>query len=140
MIVIDTSVFVDSLFEKNKERYEIANKFLAKIRGLTVYLIELLSVARRLGMDLTKEEVIDLTSDFEVIPEDSIFEIALEITEKVHPRAIDSYFIATAKLTDSILISNDRKMVNNSRAFKIESYYLIEEIDKVLSKIEDLRR
>ena len=58
MIVIDTSVFVDSLFEKNKERYEIANKFLAKIRGLTVYLIELLSVARRLGMDLTKEEVI----------------------------------------------------------------------------------
>ncbi len=140
MIVINTSVFVDSLFEKNKERYEIANKFLAKIRGLTVYLIELLSVARRLGMDLTKEEVIDLTSDFEVIPEDSIFEIALEITEKVHPRAIDSYFIATAKLTDSILISNDRKMVNNSRAFKIESYYLIEEIDKVLSKIESLRR
>ena len=140
MIVIDTSVFVDSLFEKNKERYEIANKFLAKIRGLTVYLIELLSVARRLGMDLTKEEVIDLTSDFEVIPEDSIFEIALEITEKVHPRAIDSYFIATAKLTDSILISNDRKMVNNSRAFKIESYYLIEEIDKVLNKIESLRR
>ena len=145
MIVIDTSVFVDSLFEKNKERYEIANKFLAKIRGLTVYvprvfLIELLSVARRLGMDVTRDEILDLTSDFEVIPEDSIFEIALEIAEQVHPRAIDSYFIATAKLTDSILISNDRKMVNNSRAFKIESYYLIEEIDKVLNKIEDLRR
>lgn len=54
MIVIDTSIFVDSLFEKNKERYRIANKFLAEIRGLIIYvpkvfLIELLLIARRLG-------------------------------------------------------------------------------------------
>ncbi len=144
MIVIDTSVFVDSLFEKNEERYKIANKFLAEIGGLIVYvpkifLVELLSVAGRLGIRITKDEIIDLISDFEIISEDSIFEFTLEIAEKVHPRAVDSYFIATAKLTSSILISNDRKMVKNARAFGVESYYLLGEINEALNRIENLK-
>ena len=144
MIVIDTSVFVDSLFEKNEERYKIANKFLAEIGGLIVYvpkifLVELLSVAGRLGIKITKDDIIDLISDFEIISEDSIFEFTLEIAEKIHPRAVDSYFIAIAKLTSSILISNDRKMVKNARAFGVESYYLLGEINEALNRIENLK-
>ncbi len=114
MIVIDTSVFMDSLFERNAKRLTIANESLTEIVGKTVYVpkvfsIELLSIARRLGVGMTKGDVLDLISDFEIVSEDLIFDLALEIAERVHPRAIDSYFIATAKLTNSILVSNDRR-------------------------------
>jgi len=50
-------------------------------------------------------------------------------------RNIDSYFIATSKLANSILISNDRIMVNNAKKYGIKAYYLIEEIDKVLREL-----
>ena len=78
MIVIDTSVVVDSLFERNAKRFTIANEFLTEIVGKTVYVpkvfsIELLSIARRLGVGMTKRDVLDLISDFEIVSEDSIF-------------------------------------------------------------------
>jgi predicted nucleic acid-binding protein len=58
---------------------------------------------------------------------------------KTHCRAIDSYFIATAKLTNSILITNDRIMASNAKKANIEAYYLIEEFDKTINKIKELQ-
>ncbi len=54
MLVIDTSVFVDYLFEEDNNRNKTANEFLSSIEGLTVFipkifLIELISVAKRLN-------------------------------------------------------------------------------------------
>ena len=65
-------------------------------------------------------------------PEDLAFQVALD----TGCRAIDAYFIATAKLTNSILVTNDRIMVNNAKKANIEAYYLIEEFDKILERVK----
>jgi hypothetical protein len=43
-----------------------------------------------------------------------VFDEALNMAEKVHPRAADAYFTATARLTNSILIPSGRLMVMHS--------------------------
>ena len=59
MIVLDTSIFVDYLFEKNEKRKEIARKMLGQLEGKEVavpkvFLIELISIGRRLGFKIKK--------------------------------------------------------------------------------------
>jgi len=57
---------------------------------------------------------------------------------KTHCRAVDSYFIVTSKITNSILITNDKVMANNAKEYEIEAYYLTEEFDKTLERLEKL--
>ncbi len=52
---------------------------------------------------------------------------------------MDAYFIATAKLTNSILIANDKVMVENAKKYGIEAYYLIEEFDKAMNGVKELQ-
>lgn len=144
MLVIDTSVFVDYLFEEDDNRNKTANEFLNSIEGLTVFipkifLIELISVAKRLGIKISRKDVEELVADFEALSEDFVFEEAFNVAEQVHPRAADSYFIASAKLTNSILVSSDRLMVSNGRKYGIEAYYLLEELDRVLETVRRLK-
>lgn len=68
-----------------------------------------------------------------------IFDEAFKIAECIHPRAADAYFIATAKLTNSILITNDRIMVNNAKRYGIEAYYLIEDFDKAVERLKEVK-
>lgn len=143
MIVIDTSVLIDYIFEKDAERNRIAIEILKAVRGLRVFaprilLVEFISVAKRLGMSVSKSDAIRLTSDFILLPEDVIFDDVLEIAEKVHPRAADAYFIATAKTTNSILITNDKIMASNARKAGVEVYYLIEEFEKAEKRLREL--
>jgi len=144
MIVIDTSVLVDCLFEKDVNRNKIAKKTVKILKGLKVFaprifLIEFVSVARRLGMKITRSEVTELTSDFIILSEDVLFEEAFKIAETVHSRASDAYFIATAKLTNSILITNDKIMNENAKKYGVESYYLIEEYEEVEKRIKEMK-
>ena len=141
MIVIDTSVLIDYVFEKDVTRSRIAKETLKFVRGSKVFaprilLIEFMAVARRLGMNISKRDVVRLTADFVLLPEDTIFDEAFRIAEHVHPRAADAYFIATAKLTNSILITNDRVMANNAKKAEVEAYYLIEEFDKAVERLK----
>jgi predicted nucleic acid-binding protein len=73
------------------------------------------------------------------LSEDELFNLALYVADKIHPRAVDAYYIATAILTNSIIIANDRLLVKNSRQAGIEAYYLIEEDCMVNRKIEELK-
>ena len=144
MIVIDTSVLVDYIFEKDVTRNNIAKNILKFVKGLRVFaprilLIEFMAVARRLGMTISKFDVVRLTADFVLLPEDKIFDEAFKIAECIHPRAADAYFIATAKLTNSILITNDRVMANNAKKYGIEAYYLIEEFDKAVERLKEVK-
>ncbi|AIY89394.1 type II toxin-antitoxin system VapC family toxin [Geoglobus acetivorans] len=144
MLVIDTFVFVDYLFERNDDRNKKATEFLGSIGGLTVFipkifLIELISVAKRLGINISKEDVEELVADFEVLSEDFVFDEAFNVAEQVHPRAADSYFIATAKLTNSILISSDRLMVANGRKYGVDAYYLLDELNGALEAVRKLK-
>ena len=57
---------------------------------------------------------------------------------KTGSRAADAYFIATAKLTNSILITNDKIMARNAKKAGIESYYLIEEFGKAVKRLKEI--
>ncbi len=144
MIVIDTSVLVDYIFEEDDARNKIAKETLRLVKGLRVFapkilLIEFVAVARRLGMTISKLDVVRLTADFVLLSEDTIFDEAFKIAEQFHPRATDAYFIATAKLTSSLLITNDRIMANNAKKAGIETYYLIEEFDEVIKHLKEIK-
>ncbi len=145
MIVIDTSVLVDYVFEEDATRNNTAKETLKLVKGLRVFaprilLIEFVAVARRLGMAISKLDVVRLTADFVLLSEDTIFDEAFKIAERVHPRAADAYFIATAKITNSILITNDKVMAKNAKKANIEAYYLIEEFDKAVNGIKELQK
>ncbi len=96
-----------------------------------VFIIEVLSVARRLGVRIDYRTLVGLIEDFNIKSENELFNLAVYVSENVHPRAVDAYYIATAILTGSILVSNDRIMIKNSREASIEAYYLLEEFDKL---------
>ncbi|MEM2243896.1 MAG: type II toxin-antitoxin system VapC family toxin [Archaeoglobaceae archaeon] len=126
MIVLDTSIFVDYLFEKNEKRKEIARKMLGQLEGKEVavpkvFLIELISIGRRLGFKIKKEDVLEFYSELTFVGEEEIIEILFDVAETVHPRAIDAYFIATAKLTNSILITTESwlKMLKSMESRRI---------------------
>ncbi|WP_054839720.1 PIN domain-containing protein [Thermococcus sp. JCM 11816] len=141
MIVVDTSLFVDYLFEGNEERYQKASKILESIEGLTVFepkvfLVEMMAVSKRLGINISTSDLEELTADFTFISEDAILREALDVAASVHPRAIDSYFIATAKVTNSVLLSSDRRMCINAKKYGVEAYYVLEELEEALKVVE----
>ena len=141
MIVIDTSVWLD-LFLEDSDRKKIAEEFMKAIE-VTIYEPEVFKIelAGTLSRRFRKDDVLsfidDIMSKVRLIenPNELAFQIALD----TGCRAIDSYFIATAKLTNSILITNDKVMARNAKKAGIESYYLIEEFDKAVERLRGIR-
>ncbi len=143
-VTIDTSVLVDFFTRKHSERYKIAKELLKAVKGKPVFcprliLAEILGVLVRYNVELADLGYNFVIKNFNLINENEIFDIVLEVCKNTGCRAIDSYFIATAKLTDSILITNDKVMNENAKKSGIESYYLLEDFDKVLDKIKNPR-
>jgi hypothetical protein len=56
-----------------------------------------------------------------------LFYTAFSIAFQARSRAIDSYYIAAAKLEGAILISNDRFQVESARKFGVDVFYLMDE-------------
>ena len=144
MIVIDASILIDALFNKDPERYRMAISLLKQIEGLPLYApriieVELIAVSRRLGYKAERDKLLRLTRKFNLVGEEEIFNLALYVADKIHPRAIDAYYIATAIITNSIIISNDKLLVKNSRQAGIEAYYLIEEYNISTKRIKELK-
>ena len=100
-----------------------------------VFIIEVVAVAKRLGLEIDKREILNLISKFNIVGKERIFNIALYIADKVHPRAIDAYYIATAILTNSVIVSNDKILIENCKKAGIKAYYLIEEFDDLKKEI-----
>ena len=146
MIVLDTSVLVDALLPRLERRHEAALSLIqilsekeALIYGPRILLVELACVLSRYkGAQLVQEMVSSIAGTINLIDEAVIFEEALSIAMRIHPRAVDAYFIAAAKLTNSTLISNDRVMVENARKEGVDAYFFIEEVDVVLNKVRQL--
>ncbi len=145
MIVVDVSVFIDSLFSRNVDRYQKAIGFLREVEGLPLYAprifrVELIAVARRLGFKGKRQDLLKITEKLNLVEEDNIVSIAEYIADQIHPRAVDAYYIATAIMTSSILVSNDKLMVSNSRKAGIEAFYLLGEYEMTLNKIKSLKQ
>ncbi len=62
-------------------------------------------------------------SNVNIVSIERIREISFSVDSETGCRAIDAYFIATAKVTNSILITNDRIMAKNAKRYNIETYY-----------------
>ncbi len=141
MVVIDTSVWLD-LFLEDEERKERAEELMKAVKTVIyepkVFKIELAgTLSRRFRRDDVLSFIDEILTKVSLVdnPEELAFQIALD----TGCRAIDSYFIATAKLTNSILITNDRIMAKNAKKAGIENHYLIEEFDKAVERLKEIK-
>ena len=136
-VVADTSVFVDSILEYDKSRTKMAEDLLETIQNASLeivdpilFKVELAGVlSRKLLRNRVKLIVEDILKDVRLMPNPD--DLAFEVAIKTSSRAADAYFIATAKLTNSILITNDKVMAKNAKKADVEAYYLIEEFEAI---------
>lgn len=142
MIVFDTSIYIDALIPAIENRNVHAREIIKittnrdfEIFEPRTFIVELVGVLSRFKRRGEVKSVLNILNFVNIISENEIFEVALDLAFETHCRAIDSYFIATSELTNSILISNDRIMVNNAKKYGLKAYYLIDEVDKVLMEL-----
>ena len=146
MIVLDASVIIDSLLPKMGNRYkkasellEIISKGRIAVHAPMILKIELASVlSRKKDASIVRRFIEELISEIELINEEKLIEMAYNLAFEVKGRAVDVYYITASKLTSSILITNDKIMADNAKKCGVDGYYLIEEFEKVLKKIEEL--
>ncbi len=143
MTVVDTSVFIDELFNFDQNRHEKARQFfrLLQDKGITIaepemFKIELIGqLVRRMKRDeaaLLYELIIERV---ELVRTEDLKEIAFSIAFETGCRAIDSFYIATAKVRDAILVSNDKVQVESAKKFGVNAFYLIEELEEIKKKL-----
>ena len=141
MVVVDTSVWLD-LFLEDSERKKVAEELMKAIET-TIYEPEVFKIelAGTLSRRFRKDDVLSFVDEVmaKVRLVENPNELAFQVAVNTGCRAIDAYFIATAKVTGSILITNDKVMAKNAKKYGIEAYYLIEEFDKALNRIKNIK-
>jgi len=123
MIVVDTSVFINAIFRFDENRSELVGKFFRFVQnaGLIVVVPEVFKVEfiGQLVRRMKKEEAFkvydSVMSNTNVVSIERIRETAFSVASETGCRAIDAYFIATANVTNSILIIDDRIMAKNAK-------------------------
>ena len=137
--IVDTSIFADFIFEFDENRTSAAEKILSEIKGRIlnpkVFKVEMACIlSRRFHSEIAEKIISEILEDVALIENPD--ELAYEIALKTGCRAIDAYFIATAKLTNSILITSDRIMAENAKKAGVEAYYLLEEFEEVRKRLQ----
>ncbi len=145
MIVVDTSVLIDAIFEYDERRTAIARRLFRTIQDTKtqvlepdVFKIELIGqLVRRMEVQKAISLYELLMERIDIIDTSKLKEVAFEIALKTGCRAIDSFYIGVAHSRDAILVSNDRFQVESARKYGIKAFYLLEEwqeLDKLLKK------
>ena len=135
MIVVDTSVFIDAIFEYNKNRTAIARELFRNIQNTKtqviepdIFKIELIGqLVRRMDAQKAMNLYELLVEKIEIIDTSKLKEVAFEIALKTGCRAIDSLYISVANSRNAILVSNDKFQVDSALKFGIDAFYLLEE-------------
>ena len=143
MIVVDNSVFIDLIFEYNRERteqvdtlFEILEENEIPILEPKVFRVELIGqLVRRKNKDIALTVAEKFFSEINFIDNSEIYNVAFLIAFETGSRAIDSFYIAASKIKNAILVSNDKIQVESARKFGVEAYYLLEEFEKVKKRI-----
>jgi len=139
-LVIDASVLVDIFAPREEARRKLAVELLRLARGKPKYapnmlLVELAGVISRYDADLARLAIDYARRITVLLDEAEVLASCLDIALKTGCRAADAYYIATAKLTNSTLISNDRTQVGNAKKAGIKAYYLVEEHNTVFKEL-----
>jgi len=140
-LVVDVSVFVDYfvVVEGKESRHRIAVEFLNKLsdKGAIVYEpfvfeVELCAVLVRYIEPKYVTEILKvILNHIAVIKEDELHSEAKAIALETGCRAIDAYYIATAKLVDAILVTNDSVMKSNADKVGVEAYHLVKDYERL---------
>ena len=147
MIVVDTSVFIDLIFEYNPARTRSAEEMFSILeeKGLTIlepdlFKIELTGqIARRVKRDLAPKICEEIFQELDFIGTSAIFEEALSIALETGSRAADSFYIAAAEAKDAILISNDRFQIEGAKKVGIEVYSLIQDQELLKERLLEMK-
>ena len=139
MIVVDTSVFLDELFKFDQKRHDKARILFRLIEDNDVLIVEpeifrielIGQLVRRMKKDEATVLYESIVEMLEFTKTKDLGGFAFSIAFKTGSRAIDAFFIATAKIRGSHLVSNDKIQVESARKFGVEAYYLLEEFEKV---------
>jgi len=145
MIVVDNSVFIDLIFEYNRERteqvdtlFEILEENEIPILEPKVFRVELIGqLVRRKNKDIALTVAEKFFSEINFIDNSEIYNVAFLIAFETGSRAIDSFYIAASKIKNAILVSNDKIQVESAKKFGVEAYYLLEEFEKVKKRISN---
>ncbi len=145
MIVLDTSILVGAFISFSKDRHDIGTTLIDLIsdRGLDIYEPQLLPIelsgvlVRYKPRDVVKEHINEVIRFVNLVGCEEFHNIALEVALSTGCRAVDAFFIACAKKTKSILISNDKTQVTSARRAGVETYHLLGEYEKVLKKLRE---
>lgn len=155
-VVLDTSVVAKSILAPprylRRDIYEREIKTRDKIRVILHLLeersykvffpkagtVEAASVLKRSG--LPEEQVLEvlesLNKTFIIIDESVIYDKALEVALTTAPSGFDTYFLALAILTDSLLITDDKGMADQAKRLKINSIFVREAtIEEIQAKL-----
>ena len=145
MIVLDTSIFIDLLFEYNSERTRSAEDLLSILEenGLTIVEPDLFKVeftgqiARRIKKELAPKICEEIFAELVFVNTSRIFEEALSIARETGSRAADSFYIACAKAENAILVSNDKHQIESAKKSGIEVYNLLHDQELVKKRLLD---
>lgn len=145
MIVLDTSIFIDLLFEYNSERTRSAEDLLSILEenDLTIVEPDLFKVeftgqiARRIKKELAPKICEEIFAELVFVNTSRIFEEALSIAQETGSRAADSFYIACAKGEEAILISNDKHQIESAKKSGIEVYNLLNDQELIKKRLND---
>lgn len=146
MIVVDTSVFIDLLFEYNSSRTQSAEELFSILEenDLTVlepdlFKIELMGqIARRVKRDLAPKICEEIFKELAFVRTSDIFDEALSIALETGSRAADSFYIAAAKVDKATLISNDRFQIESAKKSGIEVYNLLHDKELIKKRLLEI--
>lgn len=144
MIVVDTSVFLDGLFKFDQRRNDKARILFRLIEEKDILIVEpeifrvelIGQLVRRMNKDEATVLYESIVEMLEFIKTKDLRRIAFSIAYETGSRAIDAFFIATAKIEVSHLISNDKTQVESARKSGVKAYYLLEEFENVTEMIK----
>ncbi|ASJ03301.1 nucleotide-binding protein [Thermococcus profundus] len=136
--VIDTSVVFHLFSSFYPERTQITERIIemiqsGQIEGFAPRIgrAEFVAVLSRY---FEKNEVIGALSGYDEVitwvPEELIMQDVIELAFELKHHVSDLYFVATAKLLNAALLTNDRKMADIAKSVGLKSFYLIEEADE----------
>ncbi|ASJ10315.1 PIN domain-containing protein [Thermococcus sp. P6] len=139
MIVVDTSVFIDAIFEYEKARTSLAKTFFRKVQEKNIPIIEpdvfKIELIGQLIRRMPREEASRLyeliIENVEISEISKLREVSFEIAFQTGCRAIDSFYIAVSHSTNGILVSNDRFQVESARKYNVKAFYLLEEFEEL---------
>ncbi|MCA1915023.1 type II toxin-antitoxin system VapC family toxin [Methanospirillum hungatei] len=141
--VIDSSVIIKAIFKPKKARYEFEyqkelethfnSRYLLQLidrTNITVLIprcvfVEVSGVSSRLSdPEKAKSIYSEMQVVYSIIPEDEIFNSALEIALKYGNPGFDNYILATAYKNQCPLFTDDKKVYEISKQIGIQSYLM----------------